>query len=83
MDYAYTLIGSGVVSVIESKQMHNKVEVHRDTLKAMLENSNLMAERESLIVIVMSRMEKFMRVHWKRIGRQMLQKLAQHKLPSY
>jgi len=47
MDYAYTLIGCGIVSVIDSRQMHNKVEVHRDTLKAMLEKNHLMANRES------------------------------------
>ncbi len=33
--------------MIESKQMHNKVGVHLDKLKAMLENNNFIADRES------------------------------------
>ncbi len=46
-DYDYTLRECGNASVNESKQMHNKVEVHKDRLKAMLENNYLMTERES------------------------------------
>ncbi len=37
MDYAYMLLRCGIVSVHRTKDMHNKIEVHQNVLKEMLQ----------------------------------------------
>eukprot|EP00986_Skeletonema_menzelii_P012891 scaffold7282_cov81-Skeletonema_menzelii.AAC.1 len=46
MDYAYTLLGCGIVTVNQSRAMHNKVEVHQHKLEEMLRMRNIMAYNE-------------------------------------
>uniref|UniRef100_A0A7S2Q2A3 Uncharacterized protein n=1 Tax=Skeletonema marinoi TaxID=267567 RepID=A0A7S2Q2A3_9STRA len=46
MDYAYLLLGTGIVTVHEKNNMHNDVEVHEDKLKDMLRRRNIMGDKE-------------------------------------
>ena len=47
MDYAYLLLGCGIVSVVNKNNMHNDVEVHLEKFKDMLKRRNLMGDKES------------------------------------
>lgn len=46
MDYAYLLLGTGIVTVHQKNNMHNNVDVHENKLKDMLIRRNIMGDKE-------------------------------------